>query len=114
VTITHLGCPGHLIVSGSCRWHRHTQIGTQWRVSSIGDYYPGRGAVRDTVGAAPNAYFETMVFRTTDVPTDGSEGCGCLEVESFAEIEVRQYVTAGEAQVGHDAMVAKYAAGDGQ
>ena len=34
-----LGCPGHFIAARSCAWRRHTQIGTKYRVSSVGNYF---------------------------------------------------------------------------
>jgi len=104
-----LGCAGHLIVASSCRWHRHTQVG-RYRVSSIGDYFIGEDEPRRTIGAGDAAFFETMVFRTTDTPCRDSEGCGCLEVADWSEIDGERYPTAGEAQAGHERYVAKYLA----
>ena len=57
--IIELGCAGHLIVANRCRWKRHTQVGN-FRISSIGDYYLDNK--RQTLGASPNSFFETMVF----------------------------------------------------
>ncbi len=105
--VTELGCAGHLIVASNCRWKRHTQVGN-YRISSIGDYYPRDAKKRDTIGAGEDSFFETMVFRTTQVPAHGSEGCGCLEVEDWGEIDGQRYATAGEAQAGHEAFIAKY------
>lgn len=108
VKIQHLGCPGHLIVSSSCRWRRHTQIGQSYRVSSVGDYY--HDDERRTIGAGENDFFETMVFRTSPDAEEGNEGCGCLAVISFSEIDGTRYQTAGEAQAGHNKFVNKYRA----
>jgi hypothetical protein len=102
-----LGCPGHLIAASYCHWRRHTQIGN-YRVSSIGNYFPDRDGKRDTIGAGDDAFFETMVFRLTDTPEAESEGCGCRSVVSWIEIDGTRYATAGEAQAGHEAMVKKY------
>ena len=102
-----LGCPGHLIVANKCRWRRHTQVGI-FRVSTVGDYFPDRDGPRDTVGSGPQDFFETMVFRTTGLPDPGSEGCGCCEVTSYDNIASARYVTAGEAQAGHERLVAEF------
>lgn len=113
-----LGCAGHLIVSNSCRWKRHTQVG-KYRVSSIGDYYGpdldkftrDRNAVkRTTLGAGDASFFETMVFETEESPEKANDGCGCRAVTSWSEIDSERYATAGEAQAGHERFVAKYLA----
>jgi hypothetical protein len=108
VKAIELGCAGHLIVSNKCRWKRHTQVGN-YRVSSIGDYYPGRDG-RDTIGSGPRDYFETLVFRTTPNPEQGSEGCGCMSVNDYCELDGERYATAGEAQAGHEKYVKRYLA----
>ena len=102
-----LGCPGHLIVASSCRWHRHTQVGL-YRVSTVGDYYLPGGTVRQSLGADSDAFFETMVFRTTGTPEPNNEGCGCMAIMDYTEIECLRYPTAGTAQYGHETVVAKY------
>lgn len=107
--ITELGCPGHLIVAGSCRWRRHTQVGDRFRVSTVGDYFPTRDGKRVTLGAG-GQYFESMVFATSPHADADSEECGCREVAGWDGLEARRYATAGEAQRGHEALVAKYAA----
>jgi len=100
-----LGCAGHFICASDCRWRRHTQVG-RYRISSVGDFFPRGRVKRETIGAW--GYFETMVFKLTDKQSDGNEGCGCREVESFEEVETQRYETAGEAQAGHERYVAKY------
>jgi len=101
-----LGCPGHFIAVSSCRWRRHTQVGN-YRVSSVGDYFPN--GKRDTIGAGTDAFFETMVFETTGKQDKDNEGCGCRQVKKWNEIDAQRYATAGEAQKGHEAFVRKYA-----
>lgn len=108
VKVTELGCPGHFIGARACRWRRHTQIGKKYRVSSVGDYYPEHKSGRETLGAAPDSFFETMVFETLPRQVAQNEDCGCFEVKSFSEIDRKRYATAGEAQRGHEAMVRKY------
>lgn len=106
--ITELGCAGHLIVADQCRFRRHTQVGKKYRVSTVGDlHYWNDRATRQTIGAT--GYYETMVFETTGKLCEGNEGCGCLEVKSWSEIDAKRYDTAGEAQKGHEAFVRKYA-----
>lgn len=102
-----LGCPGHFIAARNCAWRRHTQVGN-YRVSSVGDYFTERGGERQTLGASEDSFFETMVFKTTGQPYDGNEGCGCVQVESYQEVDGERYATAGEAQAGHERYVAKY------
>lgn len=110
VVPTELGCPGHFIAARSCRWRRHTQVG-DYRVSSVGDYYPDhKSSERETIGAGDDSFFETMVFKTNGTAVHGSEGCGCVDVESWSEIDGTRYATAGEAQAGHERYVRKYLA----
>ena len=100
-----LGCAGHLCVAFSCHWRRHTRVG-DYRISTLGDYYPQQSTERHTIGL--NCYFETMVFRITGECAD-SEGCGCGEAD-FSEIDMDGYSTAGDATAGHEQMVEKYLA----
>lgn len=107
--VVELGCAGHLIVASSCRFRRHTQVGNDFRVSTVGDYYPDhRDGKRDTIGAGDKSFFETMVFRTLKAQDTGNEGCGCHAVADWCEIDGKRYATAGEAQKGHEQFVAKY------
>jgi len=102
-----LGCPGHFCDVQSCSWRRHTRVG-DYRISSVGDYYPAspRSGKREEIGIG--RLFETMVFRVTG-DREGDEGCGCGEVD-FGELDFEGYNTAGEAQTGHERMVEKYLA----
>lgn len=102
-----LGCPGHFILSDRCRWRRHTQVG-RYRVSTVGDLYVQDPWVkRDTIGAGPH-FFETMVFKTRNRSERQNEGCGCKDIESFDCLDSQRYMTAGEAQRGHERYVSKY------
>lgn len=111
VTITHLGCPGHLCVARYCRWHRHTQVdgpGGSWRISSIGNYYLNDKLM--TIGAGDDAFFETMVFKTDAAQeVADSNGCGCRPVTDWCEVDSERYAKDGAAQAGHEQFVAKYA-----
>lgn len=103
-----LGCRGHFIAASACRFWRHTQV-EHYRVSTVGDlYFRHAPEVRQALGADPDSWFETMVFRTAKEPAKGSSGCGCREVSSWSEVACQRYATAGEAQAGHEALVAKY------
>src|SRR3990167_9679501 len=102
-----LGCPGHFICVNDCRWRRHTQVGN-YRISTVGDLYFNGKEGRQTLGASPDSFFETMVFETRDTPAPKSEDCGCMAVKSFSEIDGKRYATAGEAQCGHEQYVVKY------
>lgn len=108
-TRTELGCAGHFISARKCAFRRHTQIGN-FRVSTVGDYFPREGGKRETLGADPLSFFETYVFRTSPHPASNNEGCGCRVVADWSKIDSERYVTAGEAQAGHERMVEKYAA----
>lgn len=104
-----LGCAGHFICAGDCRFRRHTQVG-KYRVSTVGDlFYRIEKSKRQTVGAGPDDFFETMVFKTTGKLCKGNEGCGCREVVDWSGMECIRYATAGEAQKGHEKLVTKYA-----
>ena len=102
-----LGCAGHFIAARSCAWRRHTQVG-EYRISSVGNYFPTQEGERASIGDGPDSFFETCVFKTTGHPSAGNEGCGCHEVEDWCEIDSERYATAGEAQEGHERYVAKY------
>lgn len=102
-----LGCAGHLIVSSRCQFRRHTQVGN-YRVSTIGNYFPNEDGPRKTIGAGADSFFETMVFRTTRRAEPNSEGCGCRQVKGWSEIDGTRYATAGAANAGHEKYVAKY------
>lgn len=104
-----LGCPGHFIIAvRSCHFRRHTQVG-DYRVSTIGDYFPDPRGPRDTIGSGDTEFFETMVFRLTKQLTKNNDGCGCREVADYSEVDGKRYATAGDAQAGHERFVAKYA-----
>ncbi len=108
VKITELGCAGHLFVTCSCAWRRHTQVGTCYRVSTVGDYFPSEDKGRGPLGIAPDSFFQTIVFATIDEPKEHSEGCGCMAVVNWDTLECVYYTTAGAAQAGHEEMVKKY------
>ena len=105
IKITHLGCPGHFVNSEACLFRMHTQVGTSYRVSTIGDYRP-RGSAK-TVSLGPEGmFYETKVFRTSR-PDPG--GCGCFLVSSWSEVDSKSYGSAAEANDGHEAMVRRVA-----
>ncbi len=110
-----LGCPGHFIGAEDCDFRRHTQV-PGYRISTVGDFFYseqvasllGKTRERQPLGADPESFFETMVFETTDRPAKGNEGCGCMEVKDYTELDAERYSTAGEAQEGHERLVRKY------
>ena len=104
-----LGCAGHLIVAASCRWRRHTQVGN-YRVSTVGAYYPSDRSTRETIGSGSEDFYETMVFALTAEQEKDNEGCGCRSVADWSELDSERYATAGAAQAGHERYVAKYLA----
>ena len=118
VSAKELGWAGHFIGADHCLWRRHTQVGGAFRVSTVGLYYPpssGRdprnGDDPETFGWDDVSFFESMVFRTTPEPsvneTHGA-GCGCHPVTDYGGCLTERYATAGEANAGHDALVARF------
>lgn len=108
VRVVELGCAGHFICSSRCRFRRHTQVG-KYRVSTVGDmYYDESDTNRRTLGAGKKDFFETMVFKTTGSRCKQNEGCGCMQVVSWSEVDGERYETAGAAQRGHERYIAKY------
>lgn len=104
-----LGCAGHFICARDCNWRRHTQVGN-YRVSSVGDlFYRSEENKRQTVGSGDKDFFESMVFKLSPHLCKDNDGCGCREVSKWSELECIRYATAGEAQKGHEKLVAKYA-----
>lgn len=114
-----LGCAGHFVGAKDCLWRRHTQVGGAFRVSTIGLYYPASRGTDPRNGDDPESfkfdsvsYFESMVFRTATCPsvneTHGA-GCGCHPVKDYGGCLTRRYATAGEANAGHDELVARFA-----
>jgi hypothetical protein len=89
-----LGCAGHFIASGSCKFRITTEVG-DILVSTMGDYY--RGEERIEIGY--KRFLETMCFPLLDSLC--SCGCGAREVGDFAELYLRGYQTRAEARVGH-------------
>ena len=107
MNITELGCAGHFIVAERCHFRRHTQVGDEYRVSTVGNLHTHAG-IRETVGSGDNDWFESMVFRTLPNLDPGNDGCGCYEVADWTGIDGARYATAGEAQKGHEELVEKY------
>ncbi len=98
------GYPQHLIVAQCCRFRLATAVGGHL-ISTVGDYHIGDRVEMTTIGAGPDAFFETMVF-----PVDGDAECGCCpRVTDWSGIETVRYATAKEAQRGHMDACLKYA-----
>lgn len=106
VTRVELGHAGHFICADRCLFRRHTQAGN-FRVSTVGDFYPANDKGRESLSAVRGTYFETMVFRTVNRP-GGQENCGCRKLVDLKTVDFTRYRTAGEAQKGHEAFVEKY------
>lgn len=112
-TRTELGCAGHYICAHDCRWRRHTQvIGDcgRYRISTVGDMWSSFGGVfrRMRVNCNDDAYYQSAVFTIQDEPDGRNDGCGCHPVTSYEDVETASYATAGEAQAGHERLVAYY------
>jgi hypothetical protein len=128
------GSAGHLIVAEWCRFHLCTQIGP-FLISTVGEYVPdeavreihcvahgiileGQGDARRydymrKVGYQEIGYgrtYETMVFRTTGEVCHAA-GCGCgLPLIDGHDLDMRGYLTAGAATIGHLELCRQYAA----
>lgn len=105
VPIVHLGCIGHFILGDKCLYRRHTQVGDNYRVSTVGDLYV-TGDKREVIGGLGKHYYETMVFETHPYQVDSNIGCGCHEVKDIGNpIWTQRYQTIAEAHKGHEDMI---------
>lgn len=87
-----------------CWFRRHTQVGSDYRVSTVGNLYiDGKREMMGVYG-----YFETMVFKTLADQDPENEGCGCHLVQDWGGIETSRCDNAGAANESHDAFVEKY------
>lgn len=102
----YLGMPGHFIGASRCVWHMTTIVGP-YLVSTVGDYRPVNEEKSTNIGL--NRKYETMVFRAGAACARPECGCGVPDHDGHG-IDFAPYNTAGEAQTGHEAMVAKYEA----
>jgi hypothetical protein len=102
------GHAGHLCVSNYCKFHLCTQVG-KYLISSVGDYRPHDNK-RETIGAGPDAFYETYVFKVLKGTKCTDPECGCKMPEvDLSEIEGVRSATAGEAMKLHAKMCLKYA-----
>ena len=91
------GYAGHLIVSSKCRYHLTTYIPRVGvLVSTVGDYHPGDGRTRDTIGSGPDDYFETMVFPCTGVDANGDP-----IITDLSGLDCVRYAKSLDAERGH-------------
>lgn len=100
ILVEERGEPGHFVGARSCWWRRHTHV-NGYCISSVGEYFPGETMVRlDGAGSGdhPPAYYETMVYRV--LPDDRTED---------VEIDSCRWQEREEANLGHNAMVSKWA-----
>lgn len=72
-------------------------------MSTVGHYIPRGAEKMDTIGAAPDAFFETFVF-----PADGVEPGGDANVKSWESVDSIRYAKSIEAERGHYAMCEKW------
>jgi hypothetical protein len=106
----YFGNAAHFIGADDCHFHIATQIG-EYLISTVGEYRPlketgGYLYGREPVEIGINRKYETMVFRAA-----GPCQCGCgMPEHSGSEIDFSGYNTRAEANVGHEALCAKYEA----
>ncbi len=101
------GHAGHLIVASSCRHHLHTRVG-DYRISTIGDYYPRHNDEKPTTVGC-DRLFETYVFRIVGECTECTDGdCGQGQVD-WSEIDSLGANDWREAERNHMALCRKYA-----
>lgn len=112
-----LGYPQHFCAAKDCRFHMATIVG-KYVISTVGDYHPPRVVQGDegpdrmqptekpeTIGAGPDSFYETFVFRC-----DGLGQCGCCAaITSMDVLDGPRTATAVEAQKCHMEMCRKYA-----
>jgi len=106
------GFPGHFICADRCRFRMCTKVG-DYLISTVGDMWiddyknPGTRK-RETIGAGPESFFETYVFKAG--ARCAEPDCGCrMPAISGMEIEGERCATAGEAQKLHMKYCNKYA-----
>jgi len=79
-----------------------TRIGG-FLISTVGHYLPD-GKKMETIGAGPDAFFETMVFRC-----DGETPDGDPNIVDLREIDSERYARSIDAERGHRKFCEKYA-----
>lgn len=103
-TWRHCGGVHHFIGGRNCRFHLATFVaGGTILVSSVGDYYPFPDK-RETLGAHPDSWYETMVFRSN--PEVLSEGCPVTD--DWEDLYSIRYSTLEDANEGHAALCKIY------
>lgn len=97
----------HFVGADSCAHHLSTFVNDgRFLVSTVGAYRPGGPkAEMERLGAGPDSFYETFVFRTD--PTDLDDGCP--RVADWGEIDSTRYATPGEANAGHMEFCRQYA-----
>lgn len=97
------GYAGHFIGGSKCAFHLSTRIGG-YLISTVGDYRPRGSDQKETIGAGPDAFFETFVFKC-----DGEEASGDPNIAEWCEIDSERYATSIEAERGHYRFCEQYA-----
>ena len=101
------GYPGHFICAAQCRFRLCTKVGN-YLISTVGDMLDSCTEKRDTIGAGPDDFFETYVFKGG--PRCNVASCGCEQPSIDGhEIDGERCATAGEAQALHLKYCEKYA-----
>ena len=90
------GEPGHFIAVRRCCFHLTTRIG-DILVSTVGCYHPRGAGDGEPEPIGHRRLYETMVFR---IGEDGEP--------DWSNIDFTGYMTAGEADAGHEAMLRKW------
>ena len=100
------GYAGHFIAANYCRFRLCTKVG-DYLISTVGDYW--HHDERQTLGADPDSFYETYVFKAGARCSVPSCGCNMPNLADACEIEGERCATAGEAQVLHLKYCEKYA-----
>jgi len=98
------GYAGHLSVGNYCRFHLSTLLPNGYHVSTVGDYWPRHKDGRDTIGAGPDDFFETFVFKAHGMDDNLNIIHG-----DMIELEGVRYADSRDAERGHHAMCEQYA-----
>jgi len=108
------GYPGHFICAVDCQFRLCTKVG-DYLISTVGDYHPNhkrqgdRLAPRETLGAGPDSFFETYVFKGPFTYCVAAEcGCNMPKPVDCCEIDGERTASAGEAQSAHEKYCLKY------
>lgn len=94
------GFAGHFCGGHECAYHLCTRI-QGYLISTVGAYKPGKDGMIP-IGASPNAFYETYVFKC-----EGEDKFGNPVID-LSEIDGERYADSMQAEKGHYRYLNKY------